>query len=206
MLTIGEILRRARLKKNVTLDQVSHSIHLQKKYLEAIERNDWSVFASNVYILGSLRQYADYLDLEPSHAVAYFRRDFEKKEDIRFRRRLPSLSTLSDHKKIMIILVSFISTLFAVFFGYQVYLYLTPPPVEIMSPSRTTFRNVELIRIVGRTQKESVVHIFNQEIFPDKAGVFYFDLPLKKGNNSVKIKVTGPNGKVTELMRQYVLE
>lgn len=61
--SVGEQLKRARLSTNLTLDQVSQSLHIRTRYLEALENNERSVLPSEVQGRGFLRLYADFLNL-----------------------------------------------------------------------------------------------------------------------------------------------
>lgn len=150
--------------------------------------------------------YADYLDLDPGNVLAYFRRDYEKVEVLKFRKRLPSLNFLPETRKIVLAAFTTIIFFFLTYFGFQFYLFLRPPEVQIISPSQSTFRNTLRITIVGQTQKESRIKIFNEELFPDENGQFRYELPLRKGKNTVDIHVTGANGKETVVKKEYVLE
>ena len=206
MLTVGELLYKVRKKRNLTIEEASKATRIQQKYLLAVEKNDWTVFTSKVYISGVIRMYADYLDLDPGNVLAYFRRDYEKVEVLKFRKRLPSLNFLPETRKIVLAAFTTIIFFFLTYFGFQFYLFLRPPEVQIISPSQSTFRNTLRITIVGQTQKESRIKIFNEELFPDENGQFRYELPLRKGKNTVDIHVTGANGKETVVKKEYVLE
>ena len=207
MLTVGQILRNVRVKKNIPLHLASKETRIQQKYLEALEDNNWNSFSSKVYISGVLRSYSSYLGLDPDKVLAYFRRDYEKKDDkVRFQRKLPSLNLLPETKKIVIVAISSLVAFFFIYFGYQFMLYLRPPDVKILAPQQEIFRNTAKIRIIGQTQKESSIRIFNQEVFPDESGMFQYDLPLQKGANPVDVFVIGANGKETVIKKIYTLE
>lgn len=206
MLTVGELLYKVRKKRNLTIEEASKATRIQQKYLLAVEKNDWTAFTSKVYISGVIRTYADYLDLDPGNVLAYFRRDYEKVEVLKFRKKLPSLNFLPETRKIVLVAFTTIIFFFLTYFGFQFYLFLRPPEVQIISPAQSTFRNTLRIAIVGKTQKESRIKIFNEELFPDENGQFRYELPLRKGKNIVDIYVTGANGKETIVRKVYVLE
>ncbi len=206
MLTVGELLYKVRKKKQITLEEAAKATRIQHKYLVAVEKNDWGAFSSKVYISGVIRTYADYLDLDPANVLAYFRRDYEKKEVISFRKKLPTLNFLPETKKIVIAAITMVVFFFLTYFGFQFYLFLRPPEVQILAPQQETFRNTSRITIIGHTQKESRIRIFNEDIFPDEEGLFQYEYPLQKGINTIQIRVTGANGKETVVEKEYVLE
>lgn len=70
-LSIGEYLRQSREAKAISLDEVSQELHIRKKYLEALEEDDWSRFPGEVYGLGFLKSYARYLEVDADALVNY---------------------------------------------------------------------------------------------------------------------------------------
>ncbi|NPV86030.1 MAG: DUF4115 domain-containing protein [Anaerolineae bacterium] len=61
--TVGEILRRTRKERKVSLEQVSTATHIRLHYLEALENDLLDQLPSEVQGRGFLRLYADYLSL-----------------------------------------------------------------------------------------------------------------------------------------------
>lgn len=61
--TVGEILRRTRKERKVSLEQVSTATHIRLHYLEALENDLLDQLPSEVQGRGFLRLYADYLNL-----------------------------------------------------------------------------------------------------------------------------------------------
>lgn len=206
MITVGKLLKDIREKKNITLKEAEKDTRVRERYLSAIERENWSVFTSRVYITGVIRTYASYLGIDPEKAMAYFRRDYEKKEDVTFKKKLPSLQLLPETKKLLFIILGVVFVLFAAYFGYQFDRYLSPPGIEIISPKENVFRNVQKITVIGKTEPESIVAIYNEELFPDEQGLFRYEYPLNKGLNTLHIEVTGPNGKKSVHVKEYFLE
>jgi cytoskeletal protein RodZ len=73
MSPIGETLRAAREEKGLSLDRVSDDTNISKRYLSALEAEDFSAFPGDPYAVGFLRNYADYLGLASDDFVATFR-------------------------------------------------------------------------------------------------------------------------------------
>jgi transcriptional regulator with XRE-family HTH domain len=206
MLSVGSLLKQERLKKNLPLTQVEKETKIRRKFLEAIENNDWTIFSSKIYITGLLKNYARYLGLDHNKIIAFFRRDYEKREDLNFTKGIAQANLKPETRKILYGLLTIVFTLFFVYFAFQVKLYLSPPKVSIVSPKESTFRGIDRITIVGKTEKEASINIFGEQVFGNKDGQFTYDYPLKKGKNTLVIKVTGANGKQTTLTKDYTLE
>jgi len=73
MESIGEKLRLARERNNMTLDQVARDTHVAKRFLKALEDEDFSVFPGETYVMGFLRNYAEYLSLNPEELISAYR-------------------------------------------------------------------------------------------------------------------------------------
>jgi cytoskeleton protein RodZ len=73
MEAIGEKLRLARERNNLTIDQVARETHVAKRFLKALEDEDFSVFPGETYAMGFLRNYAEYLGLDAEELIAIYR-------------------------------------------------------------------------------------------------------------------------------------
>ncbi len=73
MESIGEKLRLTRERNNLTVDQVARDTHVAKRFLKALEDEDFSVFPGETYALGFLRNYAEYLGLDPEELIGIYR-------------------------------------------------------------------------------------------------------------------------------------
>lgn len=72
MESIGEKLRLAREQANYTLDQVARDTNVARRFLQALEEEDFSAFPGETYALGFLRTYAEYLGLDAQELVSLF--------------------------------------------------------------------------------------------------------------------------------------
>lgn len=72
-IAIGEQLKTAREARGLSIDYVASETNIAKRYIAAMENEDFSVFPGEPYIIGFLRNYADYLGLESAGIVQAFR-------------------------------------------------------------------------------------------------------------------------------------
>src|SRR3954468_9399691 len=70
--SIGETLRQARIDKGVSLVDAERSTHIRRRYLEALESDDFGALPALVYTRGFIRTYAEYLGLSPQGMVDQF--------------------------------------------------------------------------------------------------------------------------------------
>lgn len=64
MESYGAILRKAREEKNLDLNKISREISIEKRYLEGLENEDSGIFPGEAYLVGFLKNYSNYLELD----------------------------------------------------------------------------------------------------------------------------------------------
>lgn len=201
MKTIGEIIKEARLKKKITLEEAEKETKIRKKFLLAIEKNDFSLFPSLATASGFIKNYAEYLGLSSEKALAFFRRDFD-----------PSWKTSSLNKKIIFkkekkirfnlsFLLAVLIILFIVisYLAYQYFIFKKPPSIKLIYPSSFFFQtdNKE-IEIKGKTRPDAVIKINDLPVLVSLNGEFTFKTGLFLGENKFKIEAIDKEGKKTE--------
>lgn len=206
MLSVGSILQKERIKQGYTLAQVEKQIKVREKFLRALEENNWSSFSSYIYIVGIIKNYTEFLNLDEKKILAFFRREYEKQDDVRFKQKLASSYLVSDTRRMVTAALTFVFLAFFVYFGWQMYTYVSPPKVTILQPVATSFKRTDRIKVIGKTEKEASVTIFGERVYQNKDGVFEYDFPLTKEKNELSIEVVGANGKKTVLKREYFRE
>lgn len=206
MLSVGSILQKERLRQGLTMSQVEKKIKVREKFLKALEDNNWSYFSSYIYIVGIIKNYSEFLGLDEKKILAFFRREYGKKDDIRFKRKLSSSYLVSDTKRVVVLVLGTIFLFFFLYFGYQIFLYVSPPKVMILSPVKTVFKRENKVKIIGKTEKEASITIFGERVYQNKDGVFEYNFPLNQRINHITIEVVGANGKKTVMQKEFIRE
>lgn len=204
MLTVGEILKNYREKQGINLSDVEKHIKVRSKFLQAIEENNWDGFSSKIYIAGIIKNYSQYLGLDDKRVLAFFRRDYERKEEIKFKTRVSNRYLTPETRRVVFLILSCIIIFFALYFGYQLKQYFSPPNLVVLSPSSSNFTIEDKVKFVGKTDKDAAVSIFGERVYQDKYGVFTYDFPLKNGKNELTIEIVGANGKKTIIKKTFV--
>ena len=70
---VGKNLKKIRLDKKIDLIKVSKDLNITKDTLKKIENDEPNQYLDNVFILGHLRTYAKYLNLDENIIIQNFK-------------------------------------------------------------------------------------------------------------------------------------
>jgi len=73
MESLGEKLKNARNDKGLSFDQISRETNISIRYLEALESENFAIFPGEPYIVGFLKNYGAYLDLDVQKVISLYR-------------------------------------------------------------------------------------------------------------------------------------
>ena len=131
MNTVGKILKKARLAKKLTLEEIEEKTKIKKKQLLALEEERYQDLPPKTYIQGFIKSYAQVLDLKTSLLLAIFRRDYKQKSKFVF--HSPYSNRFYWTPRLTIIFLVILALLF--FLGYLLWQY------RLLSKSPYSFYN-----------------------------------------------------------------
>ncbi len=73
MESIGEKLQTTRKQKGYTVEQVARDTHIAKRYIESLEAEDFDSFPGEPYLIGFLRTYSEFLELDPQETLTLYK-------------------------------------------------------------------------------------------------------------------------------------
>jgi len=73
MESLGEKLKTARSEKGLSFDQISRETNISIRYLEALESENFAIFPGEPYIIGFLKNYGAYLDIDVQKIISLYR-------------------------------------------------------------------------------------------------------------------------------------
>ena len=211
MRTVGESLKKTRLEKNISLEEVASKTKIQQRILVALEKNDFKEISSLASIKGFLKSYAEFLGLNSENILAIFRRDFDKKE----KRKVVLLGMVKPINKKgfnwspKITLISFIAIFFLGLVVYLVYQYLSlvkPPSLKVTYPQEDIQVKEEIIEIIGKADLDSLVTINRNPVSLLESGKFEYKFSLFPGENNITITATSKTGKKNIIERSVIYQ
>ncbi len=199
MKTVGEILLEKRKSLSLSLEQIEKETKIRKKYLEAIEKNNFNFIPESTTAKGFVRNYALVLGLSPENILAVFRRDFFEDESGQIISR--SLSkNIENHgffwtPRATLITLIVAGVIFLSFFFAKQYLRLSSAPgIDLSSPKEgEVFKDKVLIK--GKTDKDATLKVDDSLISISDNGSFSEEIVLPRGSNIVTIETANRQGK-----------
>lgn len=146
MESLGEKFKTARNTRGSTIEQVARDTHIAKHFIAALEEEDFSLFHGDTYVLGFIRNYADYIGLEPVEMLNLYK-------NFKIQEQPPPIKELLYKKPSRTWLVVLIIVLLGCLGGGGFYLYregllftpalnsheAPPPPLPVVSPQQYDF-------------------------------------------------------------------
>lgn len=72
MSDLGQLLKKARLDRGISLDQLEEMTKIRKRYLEAIEEGDYKILPGSFYVRAFIKSYSESVGLDPSEVLALY--------------------------------------------------------------------------------------------------------------------------------------
>lgn len=145
MESLGEKLKNARENKGYTYDQIGRDTNIARRYLEALETEDFSQFPGEPYLLGFLRNYAEYLGLDVQELLSLYRAHKIQEQPV------PVDQLLRDTRKFPLIPV-LLSVIAVAALALTLYFVLNRPGKEAVATEEVR-QNVEYVLEEGLLEK-----------------------------------------------------
>lgn len=136
---LGERLVAAREAKGIDLLRAERETKIRRPYLAALERGDYASLPGGVYVRGFLRNYAQYLGLDPDEAVAQWHR--EAPADVPEPVIVVPRPLVAARKGLVLssgIVVAAVVTVVVLailaYIGFQLVRFSEPPPLNVVQP------------------------------------------------------------------------
>ena len=168
---IGEHLKVERIKRKFNLEKVSKELNISKNIIEAIERNDFTQDIDKIYLIGHIRSYARFLNIDEKEIIENFKiqTSYDKDNQIKeISKPINSNSFFSFPKGLSFISIIFIATSFYILFIKKNDLYpnyaMTPDvPENLQYELEETQMNIALINNSKNEELKLLKNINNAE-------------------------------------------
>lgn len=202
---LGERLKKARVEKGWTLEQMYQRLKINERYLHAIEEDRFmDLPPSKVFRLAYVKNYAKELGVDVESDLINFTHDLEDKKDLPSKGDMEktyfySLSNILRRSLALIVVFTFIFYLV-----WQVRGILEPPKLVVFTPVDGYITSHLSTLVQGEAEKECKLTINGQEVRINEKGQFEFSIDLANGLNTIIISATKKHGKTSTVSRYVV--
>ncbi len=206
---IGQILKDARYKTGLSLRMVAKHIKINKKYLAALENDDWEKMPGKIYAKNFFKTYCDFLNLNPDklnlnfEQIPYFK---NKNYTQNFTKKTHGFDFFNLPKLIKIILFTIIIIIVLIYLIWQINSILKPPEITLFHPLTDLTIQEDSITISGQTEENVELKINNQTIFPDENHLFFQTINLQPGLNTITIQGQKKYSQKQIIQRKIIVE
>lgn len=209
----GELFRRAREEKELSLEKAAAATFVSERFLRALEEGRWEELPGKTYALGYIKIYARFLGLDQEEVLASCRRAYEER-DKRHEgdRQLSEIFPGRPRRRRKRMLLVFLSLLVALCGVFLVLLFSLPspssldknpslskkePPILESSPSPESTRPIATIMLQLEAEEIAWVDVssmgitmFSGILIPGKTYIFRSEGSLEvSGDSGNKIRV-----------------
>ena len=212
--SVGAILKSCRKRKEISLSQAELDTKVRHKYLLALEENNYKNMAPDVYNIGFIKRYCDYLKLDSKKYVERYKQDKEVKTQIRksagFNDPKEGVIKPGDPNKYkddlkfvitpQLFITAAVVCIVVGILGYiwfQVKSFAAAPELALDNPTEQIAVSQDSIKITGNTDENALLWINEQAVGVDSDGNFTQDVILADGINEIQIKAQNKASKET---------
>ncbi len=208
--SLGERLKKIRLKANIRLEEIAQAMKIQKDYLVALEEGQYDQLPADVYVRGYLKQYVSYLGLDYDEILELYKKERGIEEHIKKSKAYPEPS-----RRVNFVItpkIIRVAGILILVLGLFFYLWMqltslaAPPMLEIYEPASNITIIENIIKIKGKTEPEVELFINDKLISIDGQGNFEESVGLTQGMNTLNVKAKSKVGKETEITRKVLVE
>lgn len=207
MQTVGQLLKKTREEKLLTLDEVEKKTKIRMRYLVALEADDYRVLPSAIVAKGFIKNYGKLLDLSVVTLLALFRRDFLETETgqvvprgmVKPLDRTPAFSWTPT--RTVVLAIGVVVLLLGGYFVRQIVMLGASPSLIVDVPKENEVLAEHLVKVSGRTDSDSAVTVNQQLASVNSDGAFQTVIELPSGQNTVLVTAVTKSKKSTRVAR-----
>lgn len=196
----------ARRRKGLSVTDVERATKIRARFIEAIESDRYDSLPSESYAKGFLKNYSEFLGLNSTVVLAFFRRQTREAPRSTL---LPKGVTEPLNRSFFQLtpgkfLAMLLAGMFFLLLGYFVFQYRAlnaPPVLTVDSPAENYTATERRIDVLGETDSDATVTINGVSTLVRSDGKFFDQVTLEPGVNHVVIVATSRYGKSASITR-----
>jgi cytoskeletal protein RodZ len=202
MKSIGEIIKNARLKLNLTQVYLEKKTKIKVSFIDSIEKEEWEKLPPFPIVLGFVKSISDELGLDQNMAAAVLKRDYPPKK-LRISPK-PDVTNkfVWSPKLTFLIGVTFVVMLISFYLTYQYIKFRSPPELNVESPKDMQVVTGRVLNVFGSTDTDAKILVNNQPVMVSDDGKFSVNLDVVPETREVVVTASSRSGKATTISRR----
>ena len=205
MIKVGQRLKEIRLRKGLSIEQVSNGTKIRPQFITAIEKGEYQKLPSPTYAQGFVRNYAEFLGAPKRETLALFRREFDEEQAYRvlpqgFSKQKDFPVTKIRIQKAVFVIV-FLFLLLGGFLLYQYRSAFFDPVLTINSPKEGAVTSLQIM-VQGKTDPSATVMVNNSPASVNTDGTFTKRVTLFPGKETVEVRSKNRFGRESVVERR----
>jgi cytoskeletal protein RodZ len=208
MVRVGQRLYDERIRRKLSLEEISTATKIKARFLAAIEKGEYHKLPSPAYAQGFVQNYAAYLGIPKAEILALFKREFEAKKAFKVLpdslvktkefplRRIKIQQSIIGAGMFLLLILGYL------LFQYR-FVYLSPKLI-VTSPKQESTVSQE-VTVTGQTDSSATVTVNNEPVFVDNNGEFSKKITLFSGKTFITIRAKNRLGKETIIKRSVTV-
>ncbi len=202
--SLGSILKSARTKANISLEDAEVQTRIRLKHLEALETGDYQSLPADAYNIGFIRCYAEFLRLSPDKILRMYREERSQSRLMPVREVNLAPIRTNEWKFLITPKVLGIASALLLFGGVAAYIaaqlneFTQPPTIALANAASEFTSETDKVNLKGATTEGSIVFMNNEPIVVTPSGQFSQDVQLSPGINEVVISAKSRAGKQSQ--------
>ncbi|HWA52212.1 MAG TPA: helix-turn-helix domain-containing protein [Patescibacteria group bacterium] len=205
MKTIGDLIKQARYKENLSRSDLGEMTHIRTEFIAAIEEANWEKLPPFSITNGFVKSIAHFLDIDENQAVSIFRRSYppslikivDKPKNFKeVRRRFswgPRMTFIVGVLIIILIVVGYL--------GFQYRKFNSSPNLIVNNPTQNEIINQPEVNVNGKTDPDATVIINGQSVIVNDDGSFAAQVDVATDTKEIDITAKSRAGKVSTVAR-----
>jgi cytoskeletal protein RodZ len=208
----GQFIRDSRESRKLDIEFCSASLKIHRKFLEAIETNDYTIFDNYYQAQGFVQNYLEFLDVSLKDYIPRWRKEFydvfEKDHQVirayykPKKKRTYNVTFTLD--KLIYLIGGVVTIGVLIWIGLSIRSLQALPLLEITSPENNHVTTEDLIDVFGKVDSDSELRINNEKIVIQTDGSFSTSLKLVEGFNTFKFTSKNPYGVTNDKILQVI--
>ncbi len=209
--TLGEKLRALRRGQSVMLDVMERETHIQRRYLEALERGRYEDLPEPMYTRNFIRAYARALHADEQYFIELYEEECGRcdlLDPLRLPRQRVKRGSFFNLPNIVTAgLLGLVAIVICGYFGWQFRELVRPPEVVLFTPNDGTATHSALLSVEGEVKKGEVTLVINGEsVVVNADNTFAEIIDLERGLNVITIEAKRRYSRPAVLYRRVVFE